>query len=183
MTDKLSSELNLTKNQAVQYCCNAEYRNIINLKNKQVGLNVSNYTNIKNINTLELVHELILSYLTKLTNISSLKSIYKLKLSNCEKIKDISMLNSLRILDLGRCRKIQDIGNLRKLEILTICDNQAEGIHLLKNLKELNIINAVFIDLIGYSNSCDKYKIYDKKMNNRINKLKQINPNVKVKFI
>ena len=172
MTDKLSSELNLTKNQAVQYCCNAEYRNIINLKNKQVGLNVSNYTNIKNINTLELVHELILSYLTKLTNISSLKSIYKLKLSNCEKIKDISMLNSLRILDLGRCRKIQDI-----------CDNQAEGIHLLKNLKELNIINAVFIDLIGYSNSCDKYKIYDKKMNNRINKLKQINPNVKVKFI
>jgi hypothetical protein len=59
--------------------------------------------------------------------------------------------------------KVNDVGHLKKLKVLTI-DKYVEGIHLLSNLDELKITSNV----------------NEKKINARIKKLRQLNPNIKV---
>jgi len=181
--------LELNEKDSLEYYEKKEYRLKINCSCKKLSLKLNN-SEISNLNAIVkmhfpihletekeakkrynnfgILHVLKLHDCDKINDVSMVGFVDKLIFVNCKKIKDISTLasikkhNSTSLSDLSvhNCKKIKDVGNLRKLKKLTI-NEYVEGIHLLKELEKL-IING----------KCDR------KMKNRIKKLKEINPKV-----
>mgnify|MGYP003383837623 CR=1 FL=1 len=148
--------IKLSRLESVSYCDDEIYRNKINSKHTKIDVNLHSHGKIKNVNMLG--------------------SVYELKLYECVNIKDLSPLNSITVLKLHTCDKIKDVGYLRKLQKLTISLSMTKfinGIHLLKELKQLHIMDL----------NDERWKGINKKMTNEIKKLKEINPNVIIKFI
>jgi hypothetical protein len=148
-------EVTLTEEEGLKYYNDDNYRE--NLKNKKIILFFHSYNIIKNANIFANIHKLgllrcveikdvsllgnlhslSLIHCINLVDVSTLGNIHTLNLSGYKKIKDISALKNVYSLNISGCRRIKNIEK-SNIEILGINDI-IEGIHLLKNIKELHL--------------------------------------------
>tara|TARA_B110000971_G_scaffold171958_1_gene176781 strand:+ start:1086 stop:2060 length:975 start_codon:yes stop_codon:yes gene_type:complete len=137
-------------------------------------LDLSNCNKITNVNNLGNVEHLDLSYCYKLTNISKLGNHKYLSLRGCNKIENINNLDTVHKLDLSYCENIRNISPLSNVYSLDVshCPNIRINLTMrttiframstdltnrtmafLKNVKELNIKNCLWVtDLSKLSN-------------------------------
>lgn len=118
----------------------------------------------------------------KMTNYSSLDTLGFL---DCNKVNDVSKYKNIRKVCFMRCKNIKNIGELNSIETLNLINSKVSDIGNLINLKELIIstdINGIqFLKNLKLL-SITTRECYEK-MKRRINKLKKINPNLKIQII
>lgn len=103
-------------------------------------------------------------------DLSRFQLIEALKMWKCHNVYDLSVLFSIRKLTVRSCKKVKDIGNLRNIKRLII-SKEIHGIHLLKNLEELEI----------EVNNMSKFEL--ERIDKTLNKLKKINKKVSIIFM
>jgi hypothetical protein len=149
-------EVKLIGNEGLKYYNDNNYREY--LKNKKISINIYSCDIIKNVNIFTNIYKLCLLRCEGIKDVSLLGNLHSLSLIECVNIVDVSALGNVHTLNLSGCKKIKDISALKNVHELNICgcrriknieksnieilaiNNIIEGIHLLKNIKELSVL-------------------------------------------